>query len=49
MLLVGPHLLGVAVGTGKLFMEEEAVLLSHSWHDWGQQLACLSQSWWEVA
>lgn len=33
VLLMGPHLIGVALGTDKLFLEEGAVVLSHSWQD----------------
>lgn len=34
--LVGLHLLGAALGSGRLFLEEEsATLLRHSWQNWG--------------
>lgn len=42
--LMGPCLLGVALGTGKLYLEDVVVLLSHSYQDWGKGLAFLSQS-----
>lgn len=32
--------LGAALGSGRLFLEEElATLLRHSWQNWGQQLS----------
>lgn len=46
--LVGPHLLSVALGTGKLFLEEEWALLGHSWQT-GAAIVLSVPAWWEMA